>query len=155
MKKLIIYTIIVQGICFISCSNSKKIASFPEITVALPGAGEGTITIRSSGQGETEAKAVSAAEKKAFNTLLFYGLPSSVQTRPMIENEAESKRTNSQFFDDFLENGEYKKFITKSYNYSNVQKVGKYYYLNRDVNINLRSLRAQLENKGLIRKFGY
>lgn len=154
-KKQLLYLAVVQALFFISCSSSQKVATYPVVTIALPNTTEGVIIIRSSGQGETESGAVAAAEKKAFTTLLFYGIPASVQTRPIVENESEVRRTNAQFFDDFLENGGYKPFMTTSYNYSTVQKTGKYYYLNRDVTINLRSLRAQLENKGIIRKFGY
>lgn len=144
-----------QILFYASCTSSKKAATLPVVTIALSNSEEGTILVRSSGQGESEAKAVANSEIKAFNTLLFYGYPSSVQTRPMIENETEAKRLNSKFFSDFFENAEYKSFIINSYNYAGVQKEGKLYYPNRDIKINLRSLRTHLENKGIIRKFGY
>ncbi len=156
MKKILFLIIVSFQLLFLSsCSTSKKVASIPVVTIALSNSEEGSILIRSSGQGESESKAVLNSETKAFNTLFFYGFPSSVQTRPMIENESEAKRLNSKFFDDFYENGEYRNFIINSYNYTGVQKTGKYYYLNRDIKINLRSLRTHLENKGIIRKFGY
>jgi len=156
MKQILFLTIVsFQLLFFSACSSSKKVASLPVVTIALANSEEGTILIRSSGQGESETKAVLNSEMKAFNTLFFYGFPTSVQTRPMIENESEAKRSNSKFFDDFFENGEYRNFIINSYNYTGVQKTGSYYYLNRDIKINLRSLRSHLENKGIIRKFGF
>ena len=80
--------------------------------------------------------------------------------KPKINVDADSiivdeNITDDEFFDDFFENGEYRNFIINSYNYTGVQKTGSYYYLNRDIKINLRSLRSHLENKGIIRKFGF
>jgi len=150
-----ILLISLQSLFFVACSSSKKVASFPIVTVALPNSEEGTILIRSSGQGQTEGNAVDNSETKAFKTLFFYGFPSSVQIRPLIENENEAKRINPIFFEDFFEKKDYKNFIVNSSTYANSQKVGNYYYLNRDIKINLRSLRNHLENKGIIRKFGY
>lgn len=156
MKQISLLIIVSFQLLLLSaCSSSKRVASLPVVTIALANSEEGTILIRSSGQGESETKAVLNSEIKAFNTLFFHGFPSSVQTRPMIENESEAKRSNSNFFDDFFENGEYRNFIINSYNYTGVHKTGSYYYLNRDIKINLRSLRTHLENKGIIRKFGY
>ena len=155
--KQILFLIIVcfQLLFFSGCSSTKKVASLPVVTIALANNEEGIILIRSSGQGENETKAVLNSEIKAFNTLFFYGFTSSVQTRPLIENESEAKRSNSKFFYNFFENEEYRNFIVSSYNYTGVQKTSNYYYLNRDLKINLRSLRTHLENKGIIRKFGY
>lgn len=151
MRIILILSLLVM----ISCSTSKRIASYPIVTIALPNNEEGTIVIRSSGQGDNEFDAVLNAEKKAFNTLFFHGFSSSIQTRAIIENENQVRQTSPKFFDSFFANGTYKEFIVNTSNYTNIQRVGKYYYLNRDLKINLRSLKIYLENNGIIRKFGY
>ena len=140
------------SLCY--CSGT-KVATYPVETVALPNAEDGTIVIRSSGQGENKPSAVENAEKKAFNTLLFYGYPSSVQTRPMVENESAAKNANSGFFNEFFDNKGYSNFIVSSLDEGSDKRVGKYIYLKRVIKINLRSLRTYLENKGIVRKFGY
>lgn len=155
MKQILVFFLVSCVHFFYSCAGNKRVASLPVVTIALPSNEEGTIMIRSSGQGDSENSAVFNSEEKAFNTLFFYGLPSSAQVRPLIENESEIRRSNPQFFNEFFSSGAYKNFIVNSYNYSGVQKTGKTYYLNRDIKINLRSLRSYLENKGIIRKFGY
>jgi len=141
-------------ILFVNCA-SNKIGTVSTQVVALSGTEDGTISIRSTGQGNKEADAVKTAEIRAFNTLIFYGLTSSVQTRPMVENESEVKKKHASFFDNFFEKGGYKNFIVSSSTSTSSQKAGKYIYLNRDIKINLRSLRTNLETNNIIRKFGY
>jgi hypothetical protein len=137
-----------------SCSPTKNSISHPTVTIALPNDEAGTIIIRSSGEGRTEAEAVQNAEIKAFTTIFYQGFPSSVQKRPLIGNRKEAEG-NSRFFEDFFKGGGYKTFIMQSFNYSLSRTRNKDIFLNRDIKIDLNSLRAHLENQGIIKKFGF
>ncbi|MDX2048727.1 MAG: hypothetical protein SFU87_18210 [Chitinophagaceae bacterium] len=150
-KKILLYIFFWIAI---GCSTN-KLSTLSTQVIALPNNEEGTILIRSSGHGSNESEAVKVAEKKAFTALLFYGLPSSIQTTPLIEIESHTKKKNISFFDSFFENNDYKYFMVSSATYNNSQRAGKYIHLNRDIKINIRSLRYHLEKNGIIRKFGY
>ena len=149
-KSYLIYTTIL-----LSSACSKKPVIFPIVTMALPNNEESTILIRSSGTGKNITAAVDDAERKAFNTLLFYGYPSSVQSRPLIDNKADAIQKNPTYFNDFFDKKTYKNFIVYSNNFMNEQKSQNTYYLVRQLKINLRILRTDLENNGIIRKFGF
>ena len=152
----------ISQVCMIAavvmvCSCSKKVVPAPVemMTIALPNQEEGTIVLRSSGQAKNEALAIDDADKKAFRTLLFYGIPSSVQSRPVIENEMQSKQANPAFFKNFFDKKDYNTFVVNSSTYSSVKRSSKSHYVIRELKINLRSLRANLESNGVIRKFGF
>ena len=114
---------------------------------------EGTITVRSSGIGNTQEKAQIAAEQNAFNTLFFRGFPNSSQKTPLIDyNEASIKQQYNTYFDELYgKSRRYRTFVIYS------QAVGDYTnkLQNVEISINLRALRSDLEHAGVIRKFGY
>ncbi len=155
MKRSYIFFVLPVVLGVAACSGSKPMLSKPVVTMALPNSEDGTIIVRSSGTGPSENEAVLNSERKAFSTLMFYGLPSSVQGRPMVEDEAASRRQHAGFYQNFFDNNAYRSFITNAANYSAVEKAGKMYYLTRDIKINLQALRSHLEANGIIRKFGY
>ncbi len=153
MKSAILLSLLLFSIY--SCHTSRKVFTYPKQLVAVGGSENNTITIRSSGIGKTDVEAVSNAESQAFEALLFQGFPGSVQERPMIDNETESKSLYASFYQGFFTNKNYQSFIINSSNYTGIQKQGGNFYVIRELKINLMSLRTELENKGIIRKFGF
>lgn len=116
---------------------------------------QGTILLEVVGYGNGWEKAIEEAEKKAFEVLLFQGLPSSKQDKPFVENEIESRQNNEGFYKDFFENKKYNNFLMKITSQRKPKKVrGKkqsvfYFKINTD------ALRKNLEQNKIIRKFGF
>lgn len=147
--------------CFIlftgaTCKPNKS--DHPVVDVAVATANniaDGTVTVKCSAVGNNETLAMIEAEKKAFRLLLFYGYPSSTpQISPMVEDEAKTLAANPAFFEQFFDKGGYKTFIIRSNNAS-VGTSGLKFYLVRELQINVRSLRPYLEQNNIIRKFGF
>jgi len=116
-----------------------------------------SITITSSGYGKNKREAVSNAEKNAFDVLLFKGVQGSPYVKPLIpKSESEVKAHNASYFENLYDKQAYKSFVT----YSNVISPGtkdkqtKKIFAGVEMTINIPSLRRDLEQKGLIKKFG-
>ena len=120
-------------------------------------ASSGTITMNSIGFGNNQSDAKTDAEKNAVDVLLFRGLPGSPQATPLISiSESEAKTKYSDYFTSFYKNERYKTFITSSRPTSALQKNGKgKNSMYCDITVNLNSLRLDLEQQQVIRKFGY
>lgn len=116
---------------------------------------QGTIGLKSTGFGRNHFEAVMDAEKNAFKVLLFRGVPGTELNIPLIENESEVTSRNKKYFDDLFDNGKYKTFLMSSNPSSNLMKVKGTKKINVDVKINYNSLRKDLEQNQLIRRFGY
>lgn len=116
---------------------------------------QGTIAVKSTGYGNNQTDAVSDAQKNAFKVILFKGLPGTELNVPLIENEVEAKSKKAEYFKKFFDKGNYKTFMMSSTESSNLIKVkgGKKIYV--DVKINYNSLRKDLEQNQVIRKFGF
>ena len=116
---------------------------------------QGTITVKSTGYGKNQTEAVIDAQKNAFNVLLFKGIPGTELNVPLIENENSAKSKNVDYFKKFFEEGYYKKFMMSSSESSNLIKIKGGKKIIVDIKINYNSLRKDLEQNGLIRKFGF
>lgn len=114
----------------------------------------GTILVHATGYGNTEYNATVNAEKAAFNTLLFKGVPGSQYYLPLVEKEAESMEAHKDFYKNFFDNGGYKSFVVST-NSSPLVKVKGNKKIESDIKINVLSLRTNLEQNNIIRKFGY
>ncbi|MDR1882081.1 MAG: hypothetical protein LBR26_04785 [Prevotella sp.] len=124
----------------------------PVTNATFLSAGDGAITVRSSGVGKTQEKAQIAAEQNAFNTLFFRGFPESQQKTPLVGyDEAGAKQQHATYFDDLYGNRRYRTFVTQSHTAGSYDKT----LQSVEITINLRALRADLERAGVIRKFGY
>ena len=66
------------------------------------------ITISSQSRAETLIKAITFAERNAFENLLFKGVPNTNQESPLIENEFKALDANNAFFDRLLVQHDYK-----------------------------------------------
>ena len=115
----------------------------------------GTIAVKSTGFGKNQTDAVSDAQKNAFKVILFKGLPGTELNVPLIENENDAKSKHSDYFKKFFEQGNYKTFMMSSTESSNLINMKGYKKITVDVKINYNSLRKDLEQFQLIRKFGY
>jgi hypothetical protein len=110
--------------------------------------------ISGNGYSKSTDEAVSEAEKNIFNVILFQGIAGTDLERPMIENSAEIKNAHDSYFKNLLDNKGYKKFITERSNTSsNIVKGG--FQAQTTLTINLIALRKDLEDNGIIRKFGF
>lgn len=152
MKLKLFLVVLILGL--ISCSPK---LTPPSGEVNYVSTGDGTITLNSVGYGKSETDAFINAEMNALDAILFRGIPSSEQKTALIgSNESEIKNKHSDYFNDFYANYRYKTFITSTYPTSGLIKLnGGTKSVSADVTINLRSLRTDLEDRGIIRKFGY
>ena len=116
---------------------------------------QGTIAVESIGYGNTQSEAVADAQINAIKILLFKGLPGTELNVPLIENENDAKSTYRDYFQNLFEQGNYIKFIMSSTVSSSPIKKVKIKKITLDLKINYNSLRKDLEQNQVIRKFGY
>ena len=96
------------------------------------------------------------AEMNVFNVLLFKGISGSDLQIPLVDNEAKSKNENQKFYKDFFNNHKYRDYITSSVSVvSPVKKVKGGYSCQVEFTINLNSLKINLQQNSIIRKFGF
>ena len=154
IKKILALMLIGSALTGLMLSSCKTL---PESGPVATNEREGTITVRSTGTGYNARRARLDAERQAVYNLLFRGYPDSQQKTPMIGySEAEITRQHKDYFTmmfGMTELGEnrYRSFIIGS------KPSGRFgrNQLDVDVTINLRALRSDLEQRGVIRKFGY
>ncbi len=116
---------------------------------------DAVLFLRSSGYGKSNLESLESAQRNAFEILLFRGIPGSQQSLPMVSINEKEKEVSKKYFEAFYDQGRYKTFITSTQPYTDYQstKAGKRVTI--DLGINLKSLRADLEQNNIIRKFGY
>jgi len=118
----------------------------------------GIISVRSIGYGKNKAEAIDNAEINAIDVLLFRGLPESTQKDPIIGiNSDEIKSKNKDYFENFYVAKQYKSFIMSALPTTEdlIKNKGGKKSIAVDVKINVKALRMDLENKNIIRKFGF
>lgn len=137
---------------FINC-NSKTI---PSAEINFISDKEGTITMRSIGLGQNKEEAIINAEENAFNVLLFRGLPESTQKMALVgPDEASLKEAHKQYFDQLFSGKRYRTFLMSSIPSELMQHYGGRKSIAVDVKINATALRRDLEQRNIIRKFGF
>ena len=116
-----------------------------------------SFTYSFSGQGFSKKidDCQSEAEKNIFEVIMFRGISGSDLQNPIVENETQSKEKNKEFYDDFFEKKNYRNFITSKVEIIENSKPtkGGYTCLVK-FTVNLNSLKTNLEQNGIIRKFG-
>lgn len=115
----------------------------------------GTISLSSTGYHNGSINnAIEEAEKQAFETLLFRGVPGSQVPNAMIgTDESEIKSKYKDYFQDFYGNRRCRTFImSSSKSYSGRKQA--FTSVTLELKINFHALRKDLENKGLKRGFG-
>lgn len=116
---------------------------------------QGTITVKSDGFGNNQYNAVIDAQVNAFKIILFQGIPGTELNVPLVDNETEATAMNKDFFKIFFKELYFKKHIMSSVEASNLINVKGGKKITVNVKINFNSLRKDLEQNQVIRKFGY
>ena len=155
-----------------SCGSKKQVAFFPTSEVTYQDYTGDILTLRVLGYGGNESATIEDAQRRAMETLFFRGIPNSSISKPLVGyNENELKQRHSSYFKDFFG---YKRFLTfiseTAFIGGDKQKViaTKIDKKNGaredmvdalvvavDVLINVKPLRKDLEQKNVIRKFGF
>ena len=115
---------------------------------------QGVIVVKSIGYGKSLSDAVQDAQKSAFRIILFRGLPGTDLNVPLITDGDNVVQQHQDYFKKFFDQGYYKNFMMSSTESSNLIKINGMNKISVDVKINYNSLRIDLENFRIIRKFG-
>ena len=155
MKKMKFSLIVILLFCMASCSQK----TYTKQVANNSGTEEGSIRITSSGKGSNLQAAYNNAVENAFYTVLFKGVPESIQSTPMIADEAKAKEQYASVLSCFKNKDCYTQFLTHAAKEGSKERIRGdklfNYQVNSDVTINIRALRTYLEQNNVIRKFGF
>lgn len=142
----------IKLIILLLCINVSLLAQYQ---VSYISSTKNTITLRSVGYGKTKMDALKQAETNGIKAVLFQGIDNESSTRPLIlSTETDITTMHPSFFNN-LYNSEYRTFISKTEIIKKYSKdKNKQKNIIVDVTIKTRALRENLEQKGIIRKFG-
>lgn len=116
---------------------------------------EGIIVVETDGYGSTKNDAMLDAEQKAFETILFRGLPGTDLNEPLISNEKDAKTKYGAYFKKLFQAEKMGSFITgTAVTSSFVKKTKGSKNITVQTSINYKALRRDLEQNNVIRKFG-
>ncbi|MFK8058053.1 MAG: hypothetical protein AB8F78_18140 [Saprospiraceae bacterium] len=155
MNRLII------ALCFVSiissgCANKLQRASIPMGITFVESTIEGLITLESTGFGPTTQAAELDAIREAFAAIMFEGIPQYTGlNRPFISNASTFEKSHPGFLDAFMGKGTFNQFVATSFPATVIGKVAKGKGVSKQLTINYKNFRTHLEQKGVIRKFGY
>ena len=155
MKNILTKIILLSILGLQFCSPKLQVSTYSGEVNYIGKDASGTINLRAVGYGNNVENAVSDAKLNAINILLFKGLPGSEINVPLVDNEFEAKKRNQNYFDRLLTGGYYSSYVMTSSLNSNAIKVKGTYRVTLDLKINYNSLRIDLEQNNIIRKFGY
>jgi hypothetical protein len=117
---------------------------------------DGVLNLQSTGYcplKDAQKQCVDSAQVNAFRILFYYGVPGSSQSIPLISYNEKAAAINNDYLNSFFIDGTYKRFIVNSVLTSEISEV-QYYKTIVTLGINITSLRRELENHKVIRKFG-
>ncbi len=117
-----------------------------------------TISVRVTSYAKNKTVAMSNAEKVAVETMLFRGIPgSSIAKNAMIgTNEGEAMKTHKKYLNDLFSNDRYRSFIISNAAVSKFKRdETKKKRIVAEVRINAIALRKDMEEQGVIRRFGF
>ncbi len=143
------FIMLLAGIFLTACKTNKFRTSSEVWTVRQE---NDILVLGARGYGNKEGEAILDAEKRAFETLFYRGLPNSSYKLPMISDSDRNASAISNFFN----SATYRNFITGSTVITPLSKnkVKKTNELDIELSINSFALRRHLENIGIIKKFG-
>lgn len=153
MKKYISLLLFCFFISIIANAQKQKVSTTAEVSY-LGKSETGTVYLSSCGYNKKDKKTYLQAVRNAFETLIFRGIPGSEVNVPFVENEYETKEKNKKYFDELIDGGRYKSFIT-SISESQPTKEFKSKKVCLQMKINQVALRKDLEQNQVIRKFGF
>lgn len=155
MKANIIIILITAIVGLHSCSPKLQPQGYSATVEFLYKEDAGTIAVKSSGYGKKKENAIGDAQRNAFNVILFKGIPGTDLNVPLVENESEAKSKHGDYFKKLLDQGDYNKYMMSSAFNSEPAKVKGGVWVSLDIKINYNSLRKDLEQNQIIRKFGF
>ena len=140
------------AICLLfACVSAKKTGE----TLYAGNSESGTILLKSSGYGVLKGAAIQNAEINAFNNLIFRGIPGSQYSLPMIENEQQAKSDFKNYFTNLYEQKRYKAFLLSTASETDLSlNLSREKTISIETKINVNALRRDMEQNGVIRKFG-
>ena len=147
----VIFSLTLCLLVFIGC----KITTYNSEVVSIRKIETGVFLLNANGYHKKSDLSILEAEKNAFNVVLFRGLPGTDIAVPLIANESDAKSKNKAFFDDFFDEGGYRNFIMGKSTDVSTKKIKGGFQSNISLQINITALRLHLEQKSIIRKFGY
>ena len=114
----------------------------------------GTVMLNVACYGRGKA-ALQAAQRMAFETLLFRGIPGSTQSQPLVENESHAKQLNAPYFQELLDQQRFRQFLMQVTPISSSARVAGQKRRIFLMKINVQALRRDLEQNEVIRKLGF
>lgn len=142
-------------ILFLSGCISKKYIS---TGVEFVSEANGVIKLRSTGSGNDIKSAAIDAEINAVKIILFRGVPGSTYGNPLLStDEQKIMDQHKNYFNTFFKEKRYGTFIRSGDNAIEIQsnKIAKTKTVLLVVEVNVQTLKKDLESFGVIRKFGY
>lgn len=120
--------------------------------------GSNTLSLRVTAYGKKAKEAIENAEQAAVRTILFRGIPGSNQVEnPLIGvNEEKIQKEHKAYFKELFEEKRCSSFILSTVPVSKFSKdATKKKCIVADIKVNLQTLRSDLEQHKVIRKFGF
>ena len=162
MKKTIILSCIVLFLA--SCKSNKETTRYDYESTIVEVGTQGTSVIKAWGEGKNITEAKLDAKRNAVYSILFKGFPSanginSTDLRPMITNPNAEQEYKDYFKKFFSDDGKFLQYVRFADDLGRValgdavstkkgQKVAVV------VVVDKRALRQEMENQGIIKKFG-
>lgn len=145
-----------KSLCIILLSCLISLPVFSQNTISFINETNDEITVNVLVYAKNEKIASADAKLYAINALLFRGISNSSCNRPMIgTNEDEIKNKHANYFNSFY-NHRYMTFVTSAIAKTKLAKdETKKKCMLFEITIQKRSLKTDLENNGIIRKFGF
>jgi len=134
-------------------SCSPKLRSYSPNISSSPGPEETTLFVQASGLATEQPASYESAIYNALSTLLYQGIPGSVQPKPMIPPE-DAARVRSKVDNCLHDNNCFRNFIMQVNQVGGIVKVKGGYEATANLKVNLTSVRTWLEQNNIIRKFG-
>lgn len=116
---------------------------------------EGIIVVETGGYGSNKNDATLDAEQKAFETILFRGMPGTDLSEPLVANEKDAKAKYAAYFKKLFAAERMNSFVSGTEVTSAfVKKTKGSKNITVQTSINYKALRRDLEQNNVIRKFG-
>lgn len=154
IMKIHIYLVVIFSILVSNCASNKE---YPREKIEYLSDSNNIVLLRATAYGKNSEEALSNAELSAIKTLLFRGIPNSNKVQSILigVNEQEIQNQHSGYFSELFGNKRYRSFILSSSPVTQYNKdVTGAKSITTDIKLNVNALRRDLEQNGVIRKFG-
>uniref|UniRef100_UPI004055C418 hypothetical protein n=1 Tax=Alistipes sp. TaxID=1872444 RepID=UPI004055C418 len=119
--------------------------------------GDGMLNVKVWSYSRRASIAIEQCKKNAVHGVLFKGYAGKGATQPPMIRDASDISTHAEFFDAFFaEGGDYQRYVSQSIlGTTQTVKVGKDHKVGVVVSVNVRQLRRDLEQAGIIRSLAH